>query len=174
MNNTLARLTLLLVLLIASSADARNIEPGSVWISAQLGLDSKMGGRVGGSDTLFTLGGEVEYALESQLGLYGRATLGLADTQALKLQVGTRWRFTGLELPLSPYVSGHIQTGHLMGVMGANLWTLGAGFGGGLDYFLTRKLTAGLDLAFDFGGTLGSGSAGYNTMTVLFNARYGF
>ena len=42
-------------------AAAKSVEAGSVWLGGQLGFDSKMGGRVGGSDTLLAVGAEVEY-----------------------------------------------------------------------------------------------------------------
>jgi hypothetical protein len=159
---------------IPGHSSAKSVEAGSVWLGAQLGFDSKMGGRVGGSDTLLAVGAEVEYALESRIGIYARGLFGLGDTQAIKLESGVKYRFTGIDFPLSPYVSAHLRTGHLLDVMGANLWSMGAGFGGGADYFLTRHFTAGLDLTFDFGSTLGERPTGYNTFDVVITARYSF
>ena len=153
---------------------AKSVEAGSVWLGGQLGFDSKMGGRVGGSDTLLAVGAEVEYALESRIGIFARGIFGLGDTQAIKLETGAKYRFTGIDFPISPYVSAHLRTGHLLDVMGANLWSIGAGFGGGVDYFLTRHFTAGLDVTFDLGSTLGERPAGYNTTDVVVSARYSF
>ena len=159
---------------LSAPTQAKSVEPGSVWLAGQLGFDSKMGGLVGGSDTLLALGAEVEYALESRIGIYARGVFGLGDTQAIKLETGVKYRFTGIDLPISPYVSAHLRTGHLMDVMGADLWTIGAGFGGGVDYFLTRHFTAGLDIVFDFGSTLGERPTGYDTTDVLLTVRYSF
>jgi len=172
------RVTIFLVVVFGlfaySPAFARTVEPGSVWTGLELGLDSKMGGRVGGSDVLLTVGGDIEYALESRVGIYFRGTFGLGDTQAIKLQSGVRYRFTEVDLPISPYVSAHLGSGHLMDVMGANLWTIGAGLGAGLDYYLTRRFTAGLSLTFDFASTLGGRPAAYNTTAIVATSRYAF
>ena len=161
-------------LLVTFPVAAKSVEAGSVWLGGQVGLDFKMGGRVGGSDTLLAIGGEVEYALDSQIGIFAGGVFGLGDTQAIRIRTGAKYRFGGMGFPISPYVSGHLQTSHLMDVMGANLWAMSAGFGGGVDYFLTRHLTAGLDVSFSFGGTLGERSTGYDSADVLLTARYAY
>ena len=61
-----------------------------------------------------------------------------------------------------------------MSVMGANLWAVGAGFGGGADYFLTRKFTAGVNITFDLSSTLGERPTAYNTANMVLTARYSF
>ena len=150
------------------------MEPGSVWVGATLGIDSKMDGRLGGSDVLLGVGAEVEYALETQIGIYARGLFGLGSSQAIKLESGAKYRFIGIDLPISPYVSAHLRLSHLMDIMGANLWAMGAGFGAGVDYFLTRKFTAGLNLTFDISSTLGEQPTAYNTVNTAVTVRYAF
>jgi hypothetical protein len=61
-----------------------------------------------------------------------------------------------------------------MGIMGTNLWAMGAGVGFGADYFLTRKFTAGVNVTIDLSSTLGERPTGYNTANVAMTARYAF
>ena len=143
-------------------------------MAGQLDLIPKWAALLEAAIPFLALGAEVEYALESRIGIYARGVFGLGDTQAIKLESGVKYRFTGIDLPISPYVSAHLRTGHLMDVMGADLWTIGAGFGGGVDYFLTRHFTAGLDIVFDFGSTLGERPTAYNTTDVVMTVRYSF
>ena len=174
MKNVITSALFICTLLISVTGQAKSLEPGAVWVGATFGVDSKMGGRLGGSDVLLSIGADVEYALESQVGIYARGNFGLGSSQTIKLETGAKYRFTGLDFPISPYVSAHVRVTHLMNIMGANLWAMGAGAGAGVDYFLTRKFTAGLDVTFDLSSTLGEQPTGYNTSNVVLTARYAF
>lgn len=174
MKNVITSILFAFVLANSVNAEAKSLEPGAVWVGASLGLDNKLGGRLGGGDVLLAIGAEVEYALDSQIGIYARGDFGLGSSQSVKLESGAKYRFTGLELPISPFVSAHLRVSHLMSVMGANLWAIGAGIGGGVDYFLTRKFTAGVNLTFDLSSTLGERPTAYNTANMVLTARYSF
>lgn len=174
MKNAITSALFVFCLLFSVSAESKSVEPGAVWVGGTFGIDSKMGGRLGGSDVLLGIGAEVEYALETQIGIYARGEFGLGSSQAIKLESGAKYRFIGIDLPVSPYVSAHLRISHLMDIMGTNLWAMGAGVGAGVDYFLTRKFTAGLNLTFDLSSTLGEQPTGYNTSNVAVTARYAF
>jgi hypothetical protein len=159
-------------LLFPLSALAVKLEPGSLTGSFGLGPGIKLARELGGSSAYFLLDPGIEYSLDPNFSLICNLTLGIADTIPWRWRFGGRYRFTGLQGPLSPYVQAQLSNGVLFDVIGANLWVLGARLGGGADYFLTKEISVGSNLTFDLGTTLGERPSFYGTMEVMVYAAY--
>ena len=150
-----------------SASAARTIEPGSVWLTGNLGPRNVFASRVGGSGTYLNLGFEAEYSLQSDLGLTGGLTYGLGGSSLWRLHAGTRHELYNLNSPLAIYGRLDLFTGQIRGALGANLLQLGVGAGLSADYHLTRSLTARCTMLLDVGSTLGERPAAFNNFSML-------
>ena len=150
------------------------MSPGGTWLTAGLGLGSKLSSQIGGSDYFLMLNAGAEHNVDSNLSFVGDLDWGIAGTLPLRLHAGGRYRLTGLELPLSPFVQAQLSGGMVFEALGANLGLIGIRTGIGSDYFITSKLTAGAVINFDFNSTLGERPAFYGQWELLLSGSYSF
>jgi hypothetical protein len=162
----------LVVVLLPASALARNLEPGSLWVSGGVGGGVKMASPHGGSGGHFLLLGQGEYAINKTFGIVGGVGFGMASTKPLKARVGVRYRLSDLGLPVSPWGQAQLSVGGLFNVIGADLFTIGVNVAGGADYFLTADLSVGGQIGVDLSSTLGARPAFYGTFEFLAVVSY--
>ena len=163
--------------LFATGAHARNIEPGSSWLSGGLGAGFKAGSNLGGSAGYFLLTGQYEYVLRTQWSVVGDATLGnlgLWGTNPLRLRAGARYRLADLQLPVSPYAQLQLSWGRLFNALGATLTTWGGRLAIGADYFLTATLLVGAQIGYEVLATTGPRPVGYSQIDFLALAGISF
>lgn len=169
------RLLVIATLALPIPAAARNVEPGSVWVGAQLGPAFKLGTRLGGSGGYLMLGASGEYSFSKQLGVAADLQLGnfgFIGTSPFRLRAGGRYRLTDLGLPVAPYGEVKMSLGRLSDVIGANLTIWGVHLAAGADYFLTAELAVGGHVGIDLGSTISDRSAFYGTFEVMATASY--
>ena len=164
----------LALVVLPSLAQARTVEPGSLMASAAIGPGFRLGSALGASTAYFLTDVQGEYAFTKELSVVGGLQLGLSASKPLRVRLGGRYRFTNLDLPVSPYGLVQLSFGRLWNVIGADLTTVGAFVGGGADYFLTAKLALGGQLGFDLSSTLSSRNAFYGMFEMLVTATYVF
>jgi hypothetical protein len=169
------RLLIIALLALPTSATARNVEPGSVWVGAELGPAFKLGTPLGGSGGYLMLGARGEYAFSKQLGVVADlqlGNLGFIGTSPLRFRAGARYRLTDLGLPVAPYGEVKLDIGRLSDVIGANLTIWGVHVAAGADYFLTAKLAVGGHAGVDLGSTISDRSAFYGTFEIMATVSY--
>jgi hypothetical protein len=154
-------------LMISSVAQARTMEPGTLIIGGAVGPAFRLGSDLGMSKDYLMLNGTAEYTFSKEWSVIGAAAMGLANTIPFQLRAGGRYRIIGGEMPISPYVQAELTVGRLFDVLGANLTSTGARFGGGADYFLTASWMVGLQGACSWQTTLGNRPAGYSMLDLL-------
>lgn len=154
------------------TAQARTVDPGSIWVGGGIGPGIKMPSELGGSSGYFLLDAFGEYAVDSNLSGVLGLNLGLADTKPLRLRVGGRYRLTDLNMAFSPYLLTQLSWAKVFDVLGANLQYIGIRAGVGTDYFLTRTLAAGVMLGMDIGMTISERPAFYGTWEILLTTAY--
>ncbi len=164
----------LFISLIPGAALARNVEAGSMLVSAGVGGGIKMASPLGGDGTggHLLLMAQGEYALSKALGAVVGVNLGLGSIVPLRLRLGGRYRLTDLGLPVVPYGQVQLSVGELFNVIGADLTTLGVHVAVGADYFLTADLAVGGSLGFDLSSTFGDRPAFYGTFEFMAVATY--
>lgn len=162
------------VVLLAASAQARTVEPGSFTVAGGIGPAFRLPSPLAAGRTYLVLQAQGEYDFTSSLGALADLSFGFGSSQPLRLHLGARYRVTQLDLPVSPYAQAQLALGRLYNVLGADLTYIGARLGVGADYFLTKKLGAGALVAMDLGGTTASRRAFYGTVDVLVYAAYTF
>jgi hypothetical protein len=155
-------------------AQARNVEPGTIWLTGGPGFDLKMGSPLGGSKAHFLLLAQGEYDFTKSLGIVAGVNLGLAGTVPLRFRVGGKYRLADLGLPIAPWGQAQLSVGRLFDVLGANLTTLGVNVAIGADYFLMANLAVGAMAGFDVSTTLGERPAFYGTFEFLAVASWSF
>jgi hypothetical protein len=165
-------LVTLVGVLLPASTMARNIDPGSMWLTGGLGGGAKTASPLGGSGGHFLILAQGEYAINKTFGLVGGVGVGLADTQPLRARMGARYRLADLGLPVSPWGQAQLSFGALFDVIGANLATVGVNLATGADYFLTASLSIGGQMGVDLASTLGPRPAFYGTVEILAVASY--
>ena len=166
------QLLALVVVLLPAAALARNLEPGSIWVTGGVGGGVKMASPVGGSGGHFLILGQGEYAFNKTFGLVGGVGLGVASTKALRARIGARYRLADLGLPVSPWGQAQLSVGGLFNVIGADLATLGVNVAAGADYFLTADLSVGGQLGLDLSSTLGARPTFYGTFELMAFVSY--
>jgi hypothetical protein len=162
------------VMLLAASAQARTVEPGTLTVAGGVGPAFRLSSPLAAGRTYLVLQAQGEYDFTSSLGALADVSFGFGSSQPLRLHLGGRYRVTQLDLPVSPYAQLQFTLGRLYNVLGADLTYVGARVGIGADYFLTRKLGAGMLIAVDLGGTTASRRAFYGTVDMLVYAAYTF
>ena len=162
------------VLLVTPPALARTVEPGSFSVGGGIGPSIRLGSTLDAGRAYFLLRGQGEYAFTSQLSAVADLSLGIGSAVPLRLHLGGRYRFTNLDLPVSPYAQLQLSLGRLYNVLGANLGYVGARAGGGADYFLTKNLGVGGLLALDLGSTTGARPAFFGVVDIALYATYTF
>ena len=155
-----------------TSASARTVEPGSIWLAVGSGFGFKTATNIGGSSGFWMVNVQGEYCFSTTLSLVSDVDIGLANTNPIRLRIGTKHRMTGLDLPLSPYLQVQASVGRLFNALGANLTLLGVRAGLGVDYFLTRRISASVGFSTDLGTTLGERPALYGTHELLVSLGY--
>jgi hypothetical protein len=163
-----------LAVLIPNAAAARTTEAGSTVLGAMIGPGFKLGSTLGGSSAYLLTGVQAEYVFDKSLSAVADLSVGLAGTVPVRFHAGARYRFSDLELPISPYIQGQVTIGRLNNVLGATLPYLGLRVGAGADYFLTSNIAVGALAAVDMGSTTGDRPAFYGTVDVLAYATYRF
>jgi len=143
-------------------------------IAGAIGPGFGLGGKVGASGAILMLEGEGEYTFTKSLSAVGDLSLGLAGTKPVRLAGGARYRLAGLDLPVSPFAQAELTFGRLYGVLNANLNYWGLRLGGGADYMVTAKISAGGLLAYTLARTFGDRPSYYGTLDVLAYGRYTF
>jgi hypothetical protein len=169
-------LALLCSILFSVAAQARTVEPGSIWLSGALGPGFKMGSRLGFGNFL-VVAAQGEYAFSEKLSAVGDLTIGnlnLFGTKPLRIRAGGRYRLSGIELPVSPYAQAELSLGKLENVLGASLTTWGVRFSAGADYFLTAKTLVGAVLGYEFLRTAGPRPTAFGQLDLLFLAGIAF
>ncbi len=162
------------LLLVTTPALARTVEPGSFSLSAGIGPTIRLGSTLSAGRAYFVLQGQAEYDFTSELGAVADLSYGIGSSQPLRFHIGGRYRFTKLDLPVSPYAQLQFTAGRLYNVLGANLPYYGARVGGGADYFLTRNFGAGAMVGADLGSTTGDRPTFYGAIDILVYATYTF
>ena len=156
------------------SAKAVAFEPNTWHAQAAIGPSIRLGNLLGGSRAYGTVAVQGEYIISEWLTGVGDVTLGFAGTVPLRFHVGSRLRWPGLNLPISPWVQAQFTAGRVFDVLGANLTVLGGRLALGSDYFFTAQLSGGMLLGFDLMSTLGQRPAFYGVVDILFGASYAF
>ena len=153
--------------IVAREASARTVEPGSIIVGGAIGPSFKLGSDLGMSSAYLMLNGTGEYVFTPEWSGIGSVALGLAGTIPVRVRLGGRYRITGAELPLSPYVQLEVSAGRMFDVLGANLNSFGVRAGGGADYFLSANWMVGVLGAIELARTTGERPANYSTLDLL-------
>lgn len=162
------------LLLNANVAQARTMEPGTWIVGAGVGPSFKTGSELGMSSAYFMLNGTGEYVFMPEFSAIGSVALGLAGTIPVRLRAGGKYRITGSELPLSPFVQAELSAGRMFDVLGSNLNSYGLRVGGGADYFLSANIMVGVLGAIELARTTGDRPANYSTIDLLLTCGFVF
>lgn len=158
----------------AAPADARVVEPGTVWVSSGVGTGVPLQTNLGVTPVYGGLTVGSEYAFTSSLSADLELGLGVARMFPVRARAGGRYRFTGLGLPLSPYVQAQLSGGGLLNVLGANVPYVGGRAAVGVDYFITAHLATGLRTGLELGSSLGARPAFYSDIGFVAYLSYAF
>ena len=164
----------LFLLIGATTAPGRTMEAGTLWVNGAFGPGLKLGEKVGGSDGFLMLNGGIEYSLSPSTSIVTDLDLGLASTSPCRLHAGARYRWTGLGTPFSPFTQLQLSAGTVFNALGANLGLLGLRMSGGVDYFVTSRLSGGIVTHLELNTTLGETSAFYGVSEWLVTTSYSF
>lgn len=171
--------TLWLLLAIAAvpglptAAQARNLEPGRLFLGAGVGGGARLPTALGASAAAGQLVLTGEYTLHRAYGVVADVALGMAHTNTVIGAAGMRGRLVDLGLALSPYAQVELAAGGLFDVLGARVPWLGSRIGLGVDYFLTGQTHASVMAAALVGGTLKEHGAFYGTVQLLISLHFG-
>lgn len=168
------RIGVFAVLLVACAApaQARNVEPGTVSLSAQLGPSLRLDEALSGARTYALIAGQLDYAFDKSLSLLTDLGVSLGSGMPLRFHLGGRVRLADLGIPVTPFIQGQLGIGWLFDVLGADLTYFGVRVGTGADYMFTERWGTGLLLALDLGGTTATRSAFFGTFDVLATISY--
>ncbi|MBC7793889.1 MAG: hypothetical protein H7Z43_09280 [Clostridia bacterium] len=143
------------------------MEAGQVWLGANVGPSFRLGSDLAIPDAMLMFNGTMEYVFAPQWSVIAGVALGVSGTVPLKGRFGGLYRFSGFELPVSPYVRAEASAGRLFDVLGADLTSVGGRIGAGADYFLTAKWIIGAMVAYELASTTGQRPVWYGTLDVL-------
>lgn len=153
-------------------ARARNTEPGTVSLSAQVGPSLRLDDALSGARTYGLLAAQLDYAFDKTLSLLTDLGVSLGGGTPLRLHLGGRVRMTDLGMPFTPFIQGQLGIGWLFDVLGANLTYFGIRVGTGADYMFTERWGVGIVLALDMGGTTAERAAFFGTFDALASVTY--
>lgn len=157
---------------LPTGAHARNVEPGAVSLSAQLGPSVRLDDALSGARTYALIAGQLDYAFDKTLSLLADAGVGLGSGTPVRLHLGGRVRLSDLGVPITPFIQGQLGVGWLFDVLGADLTYFGIRVGTGADYMFTERWGVGFVLALDLGGTTAQRAAFFGTVDALASVTY--
>ena len=176
----LSLLFLALVLFSTSQAEAYQVRAGDQLVRAELGgRFNYMRHRMVTRETpaaLAELGLAYEYALLDSLSLVAGLRPGLADAYLdLPVLLGARYRFNGLNAPLTPYASAEaiFDLGLPLGPPPPH-FGLGVRVAGGMEYFISSHLGLGASVGFSTGPLLWPALELESSAELLFSCAYRF
>lgn len=172
MYRVMSRVALICLCLSTSTAAARTMVPGAVWLGGEVGSRWHLLTPLGGAKDQTTLAATFEYAWTSALSSTADLTLGAASTLVLGGQIGARYRLTGLQMALSPFFDAGVSATRLFDVIGANLTTAGLQIACGTDYFFTARFLLRARLGWETATTFGVRPAPLQVLTIRLGAAY--
>lgn len=150
------------------------MEAGQILLGVGVGPSFRLGSNLAIPKGMLMLDGNAEFVLDPSMSLIADLAVGVSGTQVVKGRFGGRYRFTGFELPVSPYVQLQASAGRLIDVLGADLTSVGARAGVGADYFLSARWTVGVQGAYELASTTGQRPAWYGTLDMLLTFAHVF
>jgi hypothetical protein len=160
----------LLLALTGRIADAYLIATGTGELRPVIGTLA----RITGQPSQFLVGLDWAHSVSGPTAFVLGAWTGFAEEfVGLGLHVGVKHRFLGLHPRVAPFVTGGAGfTSGFPAPGGQALLGLGFRFGGGVDFFATRRILPGFQIVFDVGPRFTPTTGGLASAPITFGCSF--